>query len=294
MGRRSRRARPPLRCLAAADDRRRGRAAAGRRRAAARRRRRAGDRGPRRGRAGGRQHRDLRRPDRAEDGDLRRRRWRRRPSFATCGTAVRATGVGLLGAGHPSRRRRRGAAGPASRATTWSRRTWRACSRRRPRASTSTSACPTRRPRSGSPTRCGCGCRCWPRWPPTRPSATAPTAAWRAPAPPRSAPTRASKCRASSATTRSSSTVADQLIAAAGVDDYTYIWWDVRPHPKLGTVEVRGMDVQPTAAANAALRGADPGAGGARDRAARRPATCSARRSRSPTTRRSATGWRRG
>jgi glutamate---cysteine ligase / carboxylate-amine ligase len=47
--------------------------------------------------------------------------------------------------------------------------------------------------------------------------------------------------------------VAEQLIAAAGVDDYTYIWWDVRPHPKLGTVEVRGMDVQPTAAANAAV-----------------------------------------
>ena len=48
-------------------------------------------------------------------------------------------------------------------------------------------------------------------------------------------------------------TVADQLIAAAGVDDYTYLWWDVRPHPKLGTVEVRGMDVQPSAAANAAF-----------------------------------------
>jgi carboxylate-amine ligase len=47
--------------------------------------------------------------------------------------------------------------------------------------------------------------------------------------------------------------VADQLIAAAGVDDYTYIWWDVRPHPKLGTVEVRGMDVQSTAAANVAF-----------------------------------------
>ncbi len=47
--------------------------------------------------------------------------------------------------------------------------------------------------------------------------------------------------------------VADQLIAAAGVADYTYIWWDVRPHPNLGTVEVRGMDVQPTAAANAAF-----------------------------------------
>lgn len=44
--------------------------------------------------------------------------------------------------------------------------------------------------------------------------------------------------------------VSGQLVEAAGVDDYTYIWWDVRPHPKLGTVEVRGMDVQPTAAAN--------------------------------------------
>ena len=47
--------------------------------------------------------------------------------------------------------------------------------------------------------------------------------------------------------------VADQLIAAAGVDDYTYIWWDVRPHPKLGTVEVRGMDVNPRPEQNAAV-----------------------------------------
>jgi glutamate---cysteine ligase / carboxylate-amine ligase len=47
--------------------------------------------------------------------------------------------------------------------------------------------------------------------------------------------------------------VADQLIAAAGVSDYTYIWWDVRPHPNLGTVEVRGMDVQPRPEENAAI-----------------------------------------
>jgi glutamate---cysteine ligase / carboxylate-amine ligase len=47
--------------------------------------------------------------------------------------------------------------------------------------------------------------------------------------------------------------VADQLIAAAGVDDYTYIWWDVRPHPRLGTVEVRAVDVQTDAAGSAAL-----------------------------------------
>jgi carboxylate-amine ligase len=42
-------------------------------------------------------------------------------------------------------------------------------------------------------------------------------------------------------------------MAAAGVDDYTYIWWDVRPHPNLGTVEVRALDVQTTAAASAAI-----------------------------------------
>ena len=47
--------------------------------------------------------------------------------------------------------------------------------------------------------------------------------------------------------------VADQLIAAAGVSDYTYIWWDVRPHPKLGTVEVRGMDVAARPEENAAI-----------------------------------------
>jgi carboxylate-amine ligase len=49
--------------------------------------------------------------------------------------------------------------------------------------------------------------------------------------------------------------VADQLTAAAGVDDYTYIWWDVRPHPRLGTVEVRAVDVQIEAAASAAIAG---------------------------------------
>ena len=47
--------------------------------------------------------------------------------------------------------------------------------------------------------------------------------------------------------------VADQLIVAAGVDDYTYIWWDVRPHPRLGTVEVRAVDVQTDAATSTAI-----------------------------------------
>jgi glutamate---cysteine ligase / carboxylate-amine ligase len=47
--------------------------------------------------------------------------------------------------------------------------------------------------------------------------------------------------------------VADQLVAAAGVDDYTYIWWDVRPHPRLGTVEVRAVDVPTEPHASAAF-----------------------------------------
>jgi glutamate---cysteine ligase / carboxylate-amine ligase len=47
--------------------------------------------------------------------------------------------------------------------------------------------------------------------------------------------------------------VADQLIAAAGAPDYTFIWWDVRPHPNLGTVEVRGMDIQARPEENAAV-----------------------------------------
>jgi glutamate---cysteine ligase / carboxylate-amine ligase len=33
------------------------------------------------------------------------------------------------------------------------------------------------------------------------------------------------------------------LLERAGVlEDYTRIWWDIRPHPRLGTVEVRAMD----------------------------------------------------
>jgi carboxylate-amine ligase len=36
--------------------------------------------------------------------------------------------------------------------------------------------------------------------------------------------------------------VVGQLVAAGCIDDYTRIWWDLRPHPRLGTVEVRVMD----------------------------------------------------
>jgi carboxylate-amine ligase len=34
------------------------------------------------------------------------------------------------------------------------------------------------------------------------------------------------------------------MVQAGAVNDYTYLWWDVRPHPNLGTVEVRACDAQ--------------------------------------------------
>jgi carboxylate-amine ligase len=39
-------------------------------------------------------------------------------------------------------------------------------------------------------------------------------------------------------------TVTAAAVRAGGADDYTHLWWDVRPHPLLGTVEVREMDAQ--------------------------------------------------
>jgi carboxylate-amine ligase len=36
----------------------------------------------------------------------------------------------------------------------------------------------------------------------------------------------------------------DAAVGAGGLPDYTYLWWDVRVHPRLGTVEVRELDAQ--------------------------------------------------
>ena len=35
-----------------------------------------------------------------------------------------------------------------------------------------------------------------------------------------------------------------RVLEAGQVPDYTFLWWDVRPHPNLGTVETRVMDAQ--------------------------------------------------
>jgi carboxylate-amine ligase len=34
------------------------------------------------------------------------------------------------------------------------------------------------------------------------------------------------------------------MVKSEVIEDYTYLWWDVRPHPNLGTVEVRVCDAQ--------------------------------------------------
>ena len=40
----------------------------------------------------------------------------------------------------------------------------------------------------------------------------------------------------------------DAVIGAGAVPDPSFFWWDVRPQPRLGTVEVRAMDAQSTLA----------------------------------------------
>ncbi len=43
------------------------------------------------------------------------------------------------------------------------------------------------------------------------------------------------------------------LARAADVPDYTWFWWKLRPHPRLGTVEIRALDAQASLADTSAL-----------------------------------------
>lgn len=43
------------------------------------------------------------------------------------------------------------------------------------------------------------------------------------------------------------------LTRAADVPDYTWFWWKLRPHPRLGTVEIRALDAQASLADAGAL-----------------------------------------
>ena len=53
-------------------------------------------------------------------------------------------------------------------------------------------------------------------------------------------------CRGSSRTTPTTSRRVDALIASGAMPDPSFLWWDVRLQPALGTVEVRVMDAQST------------------------------------------------
>src|SRR5436853_523208 len=52
-------------------------------------------------------------------------------------------------------------------------------------------------------------------------------------APPARIRSRVGRTSASSVTT-----------AIGAIEDYTFLWYDVRPHPRLGTIEIRAMDSQ--------------------------------------------------
>jgi carboxylate-amine ligase len=45
----------------------------------------------------------------------------------------------------------------------------------------------------------------------------------------------------------------EAVVAAGGMPNYTFLWWDLRPHPILGTLEVRAMDSQSSLGSAAGL-----------------------------------------
>jgi carboxylate-amine ligase len=45
----------------------------------------------------------------------------------------------------------------------------------------------------------------------------------------------------------------DLMVSAGAMDDYTFCWWDVRPHPNIGTIELRVLDSQASLASAVAL-----------------------------------------
>ena len=60
------------------------------------------------------------------------------------------------------------------------------------------------------------------------------------------------------------------MVNARVIEDYTYLWHDVRPHPNFGTVEIRVMDSQTHVEHTLGIGGAGPGAGPRAVRALRR------------------------
>ena len=67
----------------------------------------------------------------------------------------------------------------------------------------------------------------------------------------------------------------DEVTAAGELPDYTWLWWEVRLHPRLGTVEVRAMDAQASLEVTAGIAGLIHGLAlaGAEDPPSSAPAT---------------------
>ena len=55
---------------------------------------------------------------------------------------------------------------------------------------------------------------------------------------------RAAACRRRFGSFEEFELLVERAIKSGSFPDYTYIWWDARPHPKLGTLEVRIPDAQ--------------------------------------------------
>ena len=84
---------------------------------------------------------------------------------------------------------------------------------------------------------------CW-RCRPTRPSGAPTRPGCSRPARRSSAPSRASASRPTTATGTTTSSEIGFMVESGVMEDYTWLWYDVRPHPKFGTVEVRVCDSQ--------------------------------------------------
>ena len=79
---------------------------------------------------------------------------------------------------------------------------------------------------------------------PTRRSGSAWTRAWPARARRSSARIRAAASRRCCAAGTSTSPAWTRCALGGGPTDHTMVWWDARPQPRLGTVELRELDVQ--------------------------------------------------
>ncbi len=64
---------------------------------------------------------------------------------------------------------------------------------------------------------------------------------------------RAPACRGATPATASGSTLWTSRSGSGALPEPTFLWWDVRPQPRFGTVEVRVMDAQSHVADTAAL-----------------------------------------